>query len=128
MTDDQYLTACYFGALAVTLALCVAGLLFLRQSFETLLRTVSATWSSRAVRRLLFAILFLPAMSALFSVSFSDCNHQTYEEIVADRAYVRSTAGEQVSEGMHEVVLAVLLLGLVGAIGIRGFRDRGTGS
>jgi hypothetical protein len=119
MTNDQYVLACYFGALVLVTALGWFGYLYLRHPFVAFARALSPRWTSSWLRRFLLALIFFPAFLGLFSVSFYDCNHSTYDSVANDRHWVLKQSRAEVSEGIHLIVLGVLFLGFMLALAKR---------
>jgi|SRR6185436_12413536 len=116
MTDDQHLIASYFGALALVVACALVAFICLRHPFAAFARVLAPRWTATGLRRFLFVLIFFPALAGVFSVSFYDCTHATYDTIVADRTYVQTQARVEVANGLQEIVLGVLFLGFVLAV------------
>lgn len=116
MTNDQYVIACYFAAVALVLAFAWGGYLYLRHPFVAFARMLSPRWTSSWSRRFLLALIFFPAFIGAFSVSFYDCNHPNYASIVQDRPYVLERSRDEISEGLHGIVVGALFLGLLLAV------------
>ncbi len=111
MTNETYLVVSYFAAagggavLAGGTALVLRGPL--REAVANLLAPVAAL-----LRRALPAWLVLVALFAFLSVSYIDCEHPTYESVVADRAHLVAKSHEQVRSVLGLTAVGVLAYSL----------------
>lgn len=117
MSNETYLAVSYFvvGTACVTLGLATYALLW--KSFAALTREVPGGQLGRILRRLFLLGIVLPALTGFFSVSFSTCGTESYEEITSDRSYLIARNQEQLSASMSHTGVALLVWGLIVSIG-----------
>jgi len=119
VTNAQYLVASYFAATAAGAGLALTTYALLRRSFAGLCRALQRGGLGVLLRRLFPLGLVLPALAGLFAVSFRSCQKETYEKIVADRAYLVAKHQEQLAAVFSYLCLALLVWGLLVAVGCR---------
>jgi len=108
MTNEQYLYVSYFAAavggagLAALTAMILAGPLRKATKAEIL------PYLGKLLRRAFPSWLILTALLGFISVTYFDCAHHTYAEIVADRAHLIDKTQEQVFQ--MTIFLAVALI------------------
>ncbi|MHC4986549.1 MAG: hypothetical protein ACYTFO_10390 [Planctomycetota bacterium] len=128
MTNETYLVVSYFAAAVggVVLALITAALLLspAGQAFGERLRPVG-----RLFRRVLSPWLVLTAIFAFMTVSYFDCTHHTYDDVVTDRDHLEAVTVSQASRIVLALTIALFLyaIALTVALGL-GARKRRTKS
>ncbi len=113
MTNEQYLIASYFTAGLLSLGLALATVLWLRRSFLGVVEAVPSGRFARILRKLFSLGIVLPALVGFFSVTFQSCEKDTYEKIIADRAYLVAKNQEQLSASLSHIVVALLVWGFI---------------
>ena len=107
MTNERYLIISYFAAAGGGLCLAVLTAALLsgpaRRAVECLLAPVA-----RTLRRLLPTWLILLVLFAFMSVSYLDCQHHDYQQVVQDRPHL-----EDVTHKQAENMLTYLCVGLL---------------
>jgi hypothetical protein len=109
MTNERYLVVSYFCVALVSLAIGFCAFLWLRKSFGEVASAMP--WKTfRAVIVRLFPVgLVFPALMGFLSVNYIGCNKNTYEKVVANRAYLEDKNAEQISASLTHVVWAVFI-------------------
>ena len=124
MTNETYLVVSYFAVAVggVVLALMTAGLLLspAGRAFGERLRPVG-----RFFRRVLSPWLVLTVIFAFMTVSYFDCTHHTYDDVVADRDHLEAVTSSQASRMVLvlTIALSVYTIALTIALGL-GARKR----
>lgn len=115
MTNEEYLVVSYFCAAGGGVAGAVLTALVLRGSLR---RAVAGVLGpvGRLFRRVLPAWLVLLVLFAFISVSYMDCGHKTYQDVVTDRGHLEQVTRTQVSDMLN--YLAVGLLAYTAALAI----------
>ena len=113
MTNEQYLGASYFAGAAISIALGALVYFYLRRSFCEIAEASSGKRFPAILKRLFPFGLILPALLGFISVSYSSCNHETYEKIVQDRKYLVEKNHEQLSSILFSLLIAILVWNLV---------------
>lgn len=113
MTNEVYLIVSYFAVGLLSFWIALAATLWLRRSFTGVVRPVPGQHFGRILRKVFSVGLILPALWGFFSVSFHSCSKETYDQIIADRAYLIEKNQEQLSAALSSVVIALLVWGLV---------------
>jgi len=113
MTNEQYLIASYFASAAISVALGTLVYFYLRRSFGELVRTGSGKKFPGILKKLFPFGLVFPAVMGFISVSYSSCNHETYEKIVQNRGYLMEKNQEQLSAMLLSLIIAILVWTLV---------------
>jgi len=113
MTNESFLRLTYFLALAAGLLAAAACAFLLRRplrratirlrhsSLRTLIRRAFPTWLLTAV------------VLGFLSVSYIDCGHDTYAEIIADRPHLIRKTCDQASRMAYFLAVALLLGGFL---------------
>ena len=115
MTNENYLIVSYFCAAGGGVVGAVLTALVLRGSLR---RAVAGVLGpvGRVFRRMLPAWLVLMVLFAFTSVSYLDCHHKTYHNVVKDRAHMEQVTRTQASQMLN--YLAVGLLAYSAALAI----------
>ena len=115
MTNENYLIVSYFCAAGGGVVGAVLTALVLRGSLR---RAVAGVLGpvGRVFRRMLPAWLVLMVLFAFTSVSYLDCHHKTYQDVVNDRAHLEQVTRTQASQMLN--YLAVGLLAYTAALAI----------
>jgi len=113
MTNEQYLIVFYFAAGLLSLGSALATYLWLHRSFVGVVRVIPSGHFARILRKLFSPGIILPALFGFFSVSFRSCEKDTYEKIIADRAYLVAKNQEQISASLSHIVVALLVWGFI---------------
>jgi hypothetical protein len=115
MGNEPYLTVSYFAAAAAGVVGAVVVALVLRKALRRAL-AVCTSPLAHLLRRALPAWLILAVLLGFLSVTYFDCEHGSYETIVADREHLIGKTCEQGSTMSLYVagglVLFSLLVGL----------------
>lgn len=112
MGNEQFLIVSYILIGVLSLGFAVLAYLWLRRSFNTIMKAVPERISVVLKRLFLIGIIF-PAMAGFFSVSFRSCSKQTYAKIIAERSYLIAKHQEQFSTALTYIVLALLVWGIL---------------
>ena len=128
MTNEQYLTVSYFVVAAMCLVLGLATFVLLRRSFGVLTTSAPGGQIGRIFKRLFLIGLVVPALTGFFSVTFRSCGVSTYKEIVEHRSYLVAKNQEQLRATLTYLCIALLVWGLLVAIGLLAIRNRAQGS
>lgn len=111
MTNEHYLIVSYFAAAGGGLCLAVLTVALLRgparRAVECLLGPVA-----RTLRRLLPTWLILLVLFAFLSVSYFDCEHHDYQQIVQDRPYLENVTHQQAENMVMCLCIALLCYAL----------------
>ena len=106
MTNEQYLIVSYFTAAGGGLVMAVITAALLRGALRQALRSVLSPLG-RLLRRVLPAWLILAVLFAFMSVSYFDCTHHTYQEVVADRPHMIDVTRAQIQHMLLYVSIAM---------------------
>ena len=94
MTNEQYLVVSYFAAAAAGVVASVLTALVLYKPLRGAVEMLLAP-AGRLLRRLLPMWLILAVLFAFMSVSYLDCGHHSYREVVEDRPHLVNTTHSQ---------------------------------
>jgi len=119
MTNEQYLVVSYFAAAGVGVLLAVLTALFLSAPLTRVLAGVARPLGT-VFRRFLPSWLILAVLFSFFSVTYYDCQHDTYQKIVADRHYLVQKNFEQGADMTWYLAAALAAYGLVLGISLLG--------
>lgn len=107
MTNESYLNVSYFAAVILGLFLAVMTWFILYRPHKEATTAAKIEKLGSLVRRVFPSWLILAVLLAFISVSYFDCDHTNYEQIVADRDHLVDKTQEQVYTML--VCLAVAL-------------------
>jgi len=113
MTNEQYLIVSYFAVAAVSILLGTLVYFYLRRSFGELVEAAAGMHFPTILKKLFPCGLILPALLGFISVSYSSCNHDTYEKIVQNRQYLVEKNHEQLSSILLFLLIAILVWNVV---------------
>jgi len=108
MTNEQYLITSYFVSAAVSITLGTLVYFYLRRSFGEIAETASGRGFPAILKKLFPYGLVFSALMGFISVTYSSCNHETYEKIVHHREYLVEKNHEQLSSTLLSLVIAIL--------------------
>lgn len=113
MTNEQYLEVSYFVAAAAGVIVAAGTAMFLAR--PNYLATAGAALHKLGVilRRLLPTWLLLAVLLGFMSVSYMDCSHHTYGEVVADRPHMIATSKEHAHRMLLFAAVALTVYGFV---------------
>ena len=126
MTNEQYLIVSYFAVAGGGVALAILTTFVLMGPVKRALEGAVAPLA-RILRRALPAWLILAALLGFMSVSYFDCAHKTYEDIVKDESFLVGKNFEQGAQVCRYA--AVALAAYAVALGLALFayaRSRGS--
>ncbi len=113
MTNEEYLIVSYFVVAALSLLVVVATYLWLRPTIHNMSQKLSGKYLPRILRKALPLSVLFPALLGFFSVTFRGCKKDTYEEIIADRAYLVAKNQEQLSTIFSHVSIGIFVFGIL---------------
>lgn len=113
MTNEEYLIVSYFvvGVLAVVVSL--SAYLWLRPTMHNMSQKLSGKYLPRILRKTLPVSLLFPALIGFCSVTFRSCEKDTYEKIIAERAYLVAKNQEQLSATFYHASVGIFVFGLL---------------
>jgi len=97
MTNETYLIVSYFAVAGGGVVLAILTALVLMGPVKRALEGAVASLA-RILRRALPVWLVLAALLGFMSVSYFDCAHKTYEDVVKDESYLVGKNFDQGSE------------------------------
>jgi hypothetical protein len=109
MTNEQYLVVSYFCVALVSLAIGFGAFLWLRKSFGEVAHAMPWKVLREVLIRLFPVGIVFPALMGFLTVNYIGCNKNTYEKVVANRAYLEDKNAEQISASLTHVVWAVFI-------------------
>lgn len=118
MSNETYLVVSYFAVGAACTGLAVFAFLALRRSLAAIVNDAAGRGLGTIVRRLFLLGIVLASLIGFFSVSYHSCNRDTYEKIIADRAYLIARNKAQLGASFTHMAWALLVFGLLAAIAI----------
>lgn len=113
MTNEQYLYVSYFAAVAVGGGLTVATAAILAGPNRRATAGAAARRLGAILRRVFPAWLILAVLLGFMSVSYLDCTHTDYANVVADRAHLVSSTQEHLSRMAMYLAVALVVYGFV---------------
>jgi hypothetical protein len=113
MTNEQYLIVSYFAVAALSILLGTVVYFCLRRSFGEFVQTATGRHFPSILKKLFPCGLIFPALMGFISVSYSSCNHDTYEKILQNRQYLVEKNHEQLSSILLFLLIAILAWNLV---------------
>ncbi|MDY6913235.1 MAG: hypothetical protein SVT52_02090 [Planctomycetota bacterium] len=115
MTNEQYIVVSYFTAVGGGIVLAIVTAMIMRGPLR---RAVGGVLSplGRLMRRVLPAWLVLFVLLAFTMVSYFDCSHHSYQDIVKDRPHMINVTRTQSQYMLICLGLALLTYVLVLAV------------
>jgi len=107
VTNVQYLHLSYFAALAGGLSVATLILAILAGPNREATTAPLLLPFGRFLRRLLPSWLLLAVALGFISVTYFDCSHETYDQIVADRGHLIDKSQEQTVSMSVALAIAV---------------------
>ncbi|MGA2266715.1 MAG: hypothetical protein ABSH10_09855 [Phycisphaerae bacterium] len=108
MTNEQYLYVSYFSAIALGIVLAVVTAALLRRSHHQAMAASAFKQVGAVLKRAFPAWLILAALLGFASVSYIDCNHHNYAQVVADRKYLFECSRLHASRMLYCLVGALM--------------------
>lgn len=116
MTNEQYLVVSYFCVAIVSLAIGFGAFLWLRKPFGELAHAMPWKVLREVLVRLFPVGIVFPALMGFLTVNYIGCKENTYEKVVANRAYLEDKNADQIAASLTHVVWAVFIWGALLAI------------
>ena len=113
MTNEMYLYISYFAVIFSGLVLAIATILILNKAHQQATSNKKAKKLSSLLRRVFPSWLILAVVLAFISVSYIDCSHSDYAQIVADRDHLINKTQQQVSNMLIWLAVGLFLWGLI---------------
>ena len=124
MTNESYLVVSYFAAAGAGVLLAVLTALLLSAPLRGALAAVARPLAT-VFRRALPSWLILAVLFGFFSVTYFDCHHKTYQEIVADSHHLVQKNFEQGADMTEYLATALAAYALVFPFSLLGAARRG---
>ncbi|KPK78872.1 MAG: hypothetical protein AMJ81_14680 [Phycisphaerae bacterium SM23_33] len=112
VTNETYLVVSYFSSASIGALIALVTASELARPARQALAGLAGPLA-RMFRRALPVWLVLAVLLAFLSVTYFDCAHTTYEQIVADRDHLAATARRQGSHMAWYLAVGLLAYGLV---------------
>lgn len=113
MTNDQYLQVSYFIAAAAGVVAAVATGLLLARPHREATEDPALARLGKLLRRFFPTWLILAVLLGFLSVSYLDCNHHSYSDVVAHREYLVDKTEEQGTTMARYLAIALIAYGFV---------------
>jgi hypothetical protein len=113
VTNEEYLHASYFAAIAIGVLVAVASAAWLASGHREATHGPGVARLGKVVRRAFPPWLILAVLLGFASVTYFDCGHDTYGKIVADRAHLVSKTQEQAAAMARYLAVAIMGYGFV---------------
>ena len=113
MTNEQYLYTSYFAAAAAGVGLAVVTALILARPHRLATAGFVLRKLGSILRRALPTWLLLTVLLSFISVSYFDCGHTNYAQIVEDRPHLVCKTQDQVSRVSRYLAVALTGYGFV---------------
>jgi hypothetical protein len=123
MTNERYLIVSYFLCAALSIALGLLVVLYLRRPFADVANAAPGKSLPSMLKRLFPCGFVLPALLGFVSVSYQSCDRTTYKEIVASRGYLIEKNQEQISSILFYILAAVVFWNLIALLLLRFSRE-----
>ena len=113
VTNEQYLYVSYFAAAGAGVTAAAVMILWLGRSHREATGGAAAKGLSMILRRAFPAWLILAVLLGFMSVTYFDCQHGSYADIVADRQHLVHKTQEQVKAMCRYLAVALVAYGFV---------------
>ena len=113
MGNEEFLIVCYIAAAAISICLGFAAWIWLRSPLGKILDRLSRKGWVTVLKRSYPATAILAAFAGFLSVSYYGCPRESYENMISDRAHIITVSGQQVSESLYSIILAVFFWAVV---------------
>ena len=107
MTNEKYLYISYVAAIILGLVLATVTLAILRRPHQEATIGAKVKKLASLMRRVFPSWLILTVLLAFISVSYIDCSHTNYVQVVADRGHLINKTQEQVSNMLTWLAIAL---------------------
>lgn len=97
MTNEKYLYISYFASIILGLILTTVTLVILRRPHQEATMEAKIKKFGSLMRRIFPFWMVVTVLLAFISVSYIDCNHTNYAQVVADRNHLIVKTQQQVS-------------------------------
>lgn len=108
MTNEQYLYVSYFAVAAAGISLAVLTAVILARPNRQATENHIFPQLGRFLRRAFPSWLMLMVLLGFISVSYIDCEHTNYSQVVADRGHLVSRTQNQLSQ--MSIYLSIALM------------------
>ncbi len=108
MTNEQYLYVSYFAAVTIGLCLAIVTAVILARPHYRATAATAAKKLGTVMMRVFPAWLVLAVLLGFVSVSYFDCGHSNYAEIVNDRPHLIHKTQEQASAMALYLAIALM--------------------
>jgi len=116
VTNEQFLYLSYFASAAAGVGLAVISALILARPHRLATAGTVLKKLGGILRRALPSWLILAVLLGFISVSYLDCSHHNYAEIVADRPHLIDKTQEHLSRMSLYLAVALTAYGFVLAL------------
>lgn len=118
MSNEQYLIVSYFVVGLLSIGVGLGAYFYLRSPLEGIAEALTSRDLGGTLKRIFPAGVALSALSGFLSVSYKGCGGLSYEQIVAERAYLVAKNREQIVASLEYLVAAILAGAFVVAIAL----------
>jgi len=109
MTSEMYLYVSYFAAIILGLVLAAVTWVILQGPHREATTAAKVKKLGSLMRRILPSWLILTVLLAFISVSYIDCDHTNYAQVVADQSHLVSKTREQVYTMLAWLAIALFI-------------------
>lgn len=107
MMNETYLYTSYFATIIIGLVLATVAFVMLHRAHQEATTGAKFKKLGSLMRRVFPSWLILTVLLAFISVSYIDCNHTNYAQVVADRSHLIDKTREQVSTMLIWLTIAL---------------------
>ena len=113
MTNEQYLYLSYFAAVIIGLSGAAISIILLHQPMKQAVVGLRHAKAVSLMKKFLSPWLISAVVLGFISVSYMDCSHDTYKEIVATREYLTGKTQEQAAAMSRYLAVALTIYTLL---------------
>jgi len=113
MSNEKYLIISYFVVCGMALIVAFSAYLWLRPAVQGISQKLSAKQLARIIRKLFPLSLLFPVLLGFFSITYKNCEKDTYEKVIADRSYLVTKNQEQLSATFRNASVGIFVFGLL---------------